>query len=104
MRSPRFRRAPAGARRARREPLTSSAVHSSHLATTRVGPITLWVSPRGARRIEFGPLPRGRAGDPPDAWPELLKEAVAQIEAYLARDRRDFDLPLDFPESTSPFQ
>ena len=56
------------------------------------------------RRIEFGPLPRGRAGDPPDIWPELLKEAVGQIEAYLAKDRRDFDLPLDFPETTSPFQ
>src|SRR5687768_16434510 len=104
MRSPRLRRAPAGTRRARRGPLTSSAVHSSHLATTRVGPITVWVSPRGVRRIEFGPLPRGRVGDPAHVWPELLKEAVEQIEAYLARERREFDLPLDFPESTSPFQ
>jgi methylated-DNA-[protein]-cysteine S-methyltransferase len=69
-----------------------------------VGPITVWVSPRGVRRIEFGPLPRGRVGDPAHVWPELLKEAVEQIEAYLARERREFDLPLDFPESTSPFQ
>lgn len=64
----------------------------------------MWVSPRGVRRIEFGPLPRGRAGDAPDAWPQLLKDAVHQIEAYLAKDRRAFDLPLDFPESTSAFQ
>ena len=64
----------------------------------------MWVSPRGVRRIEFGPLPRGRAGDPPDAWPQLLKDAVHQIEAYLTKDRREFDLPLDFPESTSAFQ
>jgi methylated-DNA-[protein]-cysteine S-methyltransferase len=62
------------------------------------------VSPRGVRRIEFGSLPRGRAGDPPDVWPDLLKQAVAQIEEYLAKDRLAFDLPLDFPESTSPFQ
>ena len=79
-------------------------MHSAHLAATRAGPITLWVSPRGVRRIEFGPLPRGRAGDPPEDWPELLTNAVTQIEEYLAKDRREFDLTLDFPESTSPFQ
>jgi methylated-DNA-[protein]-cysteine S-methyltransferase len=62
------------------------------------------VSPRGVRRIEFGALPRGRAGDPPEDWPELLKQALGQIEEYLAKDRREFDLPLDFSETTSPFQ
>ena len=62
------------------------------------------MSPRGVRRIEFGALPHGRAGDAPDAWPEILERAVAQIEEYLARTRREFELPLDFPESTSSFQ
>jgi O-6-methylguanine DNA methyltransferase len=29
---------------------------------------------------------------------------VAQLEEYLAKARREFDLPLDFPDSMSPFQ
>lgn len=62
------------------------------------------MSPRGVRRIEFGSLPPGRAGDPPEIWPELLTNAVTQIEEYLAKERVDFELALDFPESTSPFQ
>ncbi len=77
---------------------------SAHLASTRAGPITVWVSSRGVRRIEFGALPRGRAGDPAEDWPALLHTSVAQIEEYFAKERRDFDLPLDFPESTSGFQ
>jgi methylated-DNA-[protein]-cysteine S-methyltransferase len=64
----------------------------------------VWVSPRGVRRIEFGPLPSGHASDARDAWPPLLEGAIGQIEEYLARDRREFDLPLDFPDTTSPFQ
>ncbi|HET9949552.1 MAG TPA: methylated-DNA--[protein]-cysteine S-methyltransferase [Longimicrobiales bacterium] len=56
------------------------------------------------RRIEFGPLPRGHAADPPDAWPPTLRAAVAQLEEYFARERTSFDLPLDFPDSLSPFQ
>lgn len=69
-----------------------------------MGPITVWVSPRGVRRIEFGALPSGRSGAPLDAWPPLLTGAVSQIEEYLTRDRTEFDLPLDFPETTSAFQ
>jgi methylated-DNA-[protein]-cysteine S-methyltransferase len=29
---------------------------------------------------------------------------VRQLEEYFSRERRDFDLPLDFPEATTPFQ
>ena len=64
----------------------------------------MWVSPRGLRRIEFGALPRGHAGDPPEGWPPLLELAVAQVEEYFAKQRREFDLALDFPDSTSAFQ
>jgi methylated-DNA-[protein]-cysteine S-methyltransferase len=64
----------------------------------------VWVSPRGVRRIEFGALPRGHVGDPSEEWPSLLRTAVTQIEEYLAKQRTDFDLPLDFPETTSDFQ
>lgn len=64
----------------------------------------MWVSPRGVRRIEFGLLPRGHHGDPRDTWPRQLHTAVEQIEEYFAKNRRTFDLPLDFPDSTSEFQ
>jgi O-6-methylguanine DNA methyltransferase len=34
----------------------------------------------------------------------LLGGAVEQLEEYLAKARREFDMPLDFPDTTSPFQ
>ncbi len=50
----------------------------------------------------FGPAPDGRPrGERVDDSP-VLQEAVAQLTAYFARDRKDFDLPLA-PEGT-PFQ
>ncbi len=56
------------------------------------------------RRIEFGPLPREHHTDPEDAWPPLLRDAVRQITEYFARERRTFDLPLDFGGVTTAFQ
>lgn len=76
----------------------------AHLASTRAGPLTVWASPAGVRRIEFGLLPRGHQGDPPESWPTLLVDAVRQLEQYFARERESFDLPLDFPETVSDFQ
>ena len=64
----------------------------------------MWVSAVGIRRIEFGPLPRGHLADPPEAWPGSLVAAAAQLEEYFARERRTFDLPLDFPDSLTGFQ
>jgi len=62
------------------------------------------VSPKGVRRIEFGALPRGSQNEPREQWPPLLADAVAQLEDYFARERRAFELPLDFPEATTEFQ
>ena len=56
------------------------------------------------RRIEFGPLPRDRHTDAPEDWPDHLREAVEQLEAYFAKERTDFDLPLDFSGVQSDFQ
>jgi len=56
------------------------------------------------RRIEFGALPRGSQSAPREQRPQLLADAVAQLEEYFARERRTFDLPLDFPETTTDFQ
>ena len=64
----------------------------------------MWVSPSGVRRIEFGVLPRGHREGPREQWPPLLENTVRQLEEYLARERRVFDLPLDFPDSVSDFQ
>lgn len=33
-----------------------------------------------------------------------MERAVQQVEEYLARERREFDLELDFPDTTSDFQ
>lgn len=63
----------------------------------------MWVSPGGVRRVEFGPLPKDAHADPPEDWPPILRSAVAQLEEYFTRARRDFDLPLDL-EAATDFQ
>ncbi len=70
-------------------------MHSANLADTPAGPVTLWVSEAGVRRIEFGPLPHEAHVDPERTWPPLLHEAVRQLQEYFRRERRIFDLPLD---------
>ena len=61
------------------------------------------MSPTGVRRIEFGALPREHDTDPQDTSDQLSR-AVEQLEAYFARERQTFDLPLDFAASTTGFQ
>lgn len=51
--------------------------------------------------MEFGPLPGDGHPDPPDTWPPLLREAVAQLEAYFRRERSSFDIPLDLDAVTA---
>ena len=77
-------------------------VHSAHLADTPAGPVTVWVTGAGVRRIEFGPLPREAHADPESTWPPVLHEAVKQLREYFARERRTFDLPLDLEASRRP--
>lgn len=79
-------------------------VHSAHLAGTRAGPITVWVSPTGVRRIEFGALPPGHHVDAQETWPPLLRKAVRQLEEYFDKQRTTFDLPLDFSDTLTDFQ
>lgn len=70
-------------------------VRSAHLVDTPAGPLTVWVTQEGVRRIEFGPLPSEAHVDPESEWPPVLHEAVRQLREYFARERRTFDLPLD---------
>lgn len=69
-----------------------------------MGPLTIWTSPGGVRHIEFGPLPKERNADPPEAWKPGLQEAVRQLREYLGKERRAFDLELDFTDVTTAFQ
>jgi len=39
-----------------------------------------------------------------DEWPPVLRDAVRQLEEYLAKERTSFDLPLDYSGVTSEFQ
>ncbi len=66
--------------------------------------MTVWTSPLGVRRIEFGPLPKERHTDPPAKWPPRLRQAVAQLSEYFAKKRRRFDLELDLSGVGSDFQ
>jgi len=65
-----------------------------------VGPITVWVSETGLRRIEFGPLPEHAHTDSSEAWPDLLAAAVTQLGEYFARSRTAFQIPLDLDAIT----
>lgn len=79
-------------------------VHSAHLSETPAGPVTVWVSSKGLRHIEFGPLPAEHHLDPPDEYPEALRRAVTQLGEYFAGSRRHFDLPLDLGMAGTDFQ
>jgi methylated-DNA-[protein]-cysteine S-methyltransferase len=70
-------------------------VVSAHLADTPAGPLTVWVSRTGVRRIEFGALPHDTRVDAEGAWSRPLKRTVRQLQEYFRRERRAFDLPLD---------
>ena len=71
---------------------------------TRSGPVTIWMSPKGVRRIEFGALPRRARTAPPEERPVFLSYAVQQLEEYFERERTEFELELDFPASITQFQ
>jgi len=66
--------------------------------------VTVWVSPAGVRRIEFGSLPREDHTDPPESWPPGLRAAVTQLQEYFDKSRQTFDLRLDFSATLTDFQ
>src|SRR5690242_4084973 len=66
-----------------------------------LGPLTMTAGPRGLTALSF-PGARAAPHDERDRDPEALAEAVAQLDAYFAGDRRDFELALDL--RGTPFQ
>lgn len=81
--------------------MTGTKIHSAHLPSTPAGPLTVWVSGRGLRRIEFGPLPRDHHTDPRESWPPNLRWAVSQLSEYFRRERRGFEVDLDLEGATA---
>jgi methylated-DNA-[protein]-cysteine S-methyltransferase len=79
-------------------------VHSAHIAETRAGPVTVWVSREGLRHIEFGSLPTEHHLDPPEGQPQGLRHAVTQLREYFAGERTGFDIPLDLNGVATAFQ
>ncbi len=84
--------------------MSPTEVHSAHLSDTRAGPVTVWVSSKGLRHIEFGPLPQEHHLDPPERYPETLRLTLTQLRQYFAGDLRKFDIPLDLGMVATDFQ
>jgi methylated-DNA-[protein]-cysteine S-methyltransferase len=80
------------------------------LSPTPIGPVWIAVSEQGLVAVEIGggreDFVRGltrRGFHQIQDDPERASNAARQIEEYLAGDRRDFDLPIDW-SGMSPFQ
>lgn len=60
------------------------------------GPVEVWASGRGVRRVRLGATPEA---DPPEPGPPRARayaeRALTEIAEYLAGDRREFTVPLD---------
>jgi methylated-DNA-[protein]-cysteine S-methyltransferase len=71
---------------------------------TPLGPLTVFSSTEGIRKISLDPLPEGSQSFAiPNEIQKLLTNALSQLEEYLSGNRTRFDLPLDF-HGISPFQ
>src|SRR3954462_1753641 len=66
-----------------------------------LGPLTIAAGACGITTLSF-PGARGTAWDERDRDPAALADAVAQLDAYFAGERRAFDLPLAL--RGTPFQ
>ena len=67
---------------------------AQHTIESPLGPIVIRATPRGLVAVRIGDTP-----PPPSheaAATAILEEAVAQLEAYFAGQRRTFDLPIDW--------
>lgn len=79
--------------------MSAIPVYSSQLSGAPLGTVRVWATADGIRRIAFhsgidlaGPGEYVGTESPPDH----LAQAVNQLREYLAGERREFDLALDF--------
>lgn len=78
-----------------------SAVHYGVLPNAPTGPIAVWVTLNGVRRV--GDVPQDTLDEDRSQTSRntTLASTLVQLREYFARDRREFDLPLDFSGATS---
>lgn len=81
----------------------ASAVYSGVLDDTPVGPLAVWVTRHGVRRVGYLPADMLDEGHWDPEGNATLAGAIAQIREYFEGRRKHFDLPLDFSGAT-PFQ
>jgi len=60
---------------------------------TQVGVVGVLAGPAGVRRVGWRLNPQGASTEPD----ETVQAALGQLREYFAGQRRDFDLPLDWP-------
>ena len=60
---------------------------------TQVGVVGVLAGPAGVRRVGWRLNPQGASTEPD----ETVQRALGQLREYFAGQRRDFDLPLDWP-------
>lgn len=78
-----------------------SAVFSGVLEATAVGPLAVWVTRNGVRRVGYvqrDMIDESQRGPPGN---ETLALALEQLGAYLGGRRKRFDLQLDFSGATA---
>jgi methylated-DNA-[protein]-cysteine S-methyltransferase len=61
---------------------------------TQVGVVGVLAGPAGVRRVGWRLNPQGASTEPD----ETVQAALGQLREYFAGQRRDFDLPLDWPQ------
>jgi methylated-DNA-[protein]-cysteine S-methyltransferase len=78
-----------------------SSVFSGVMEDTPVGPLAIWVTRHGVRRVGFVEQDMIDEGHWDPSGDETLAAAFEQIGEYLAGSRKSFELPLDFSGATT---
>ncbi len=79
----------------------SVTVSSGVIEQTPVGPLAVWVTRNGVRRVGFVQQDMIEEGHWDRGDDATLALAFRQLEEYFAGRRRGFDLPLDFSGATA---
>lgn len=82
-------------------------IWSDQISDIPVGPLRVWVTENGVRRIDFCSEPSAALGQvlagealSPEPAPPHLEATTSQLREYMDRRRRTFDVPLDLSQVT----
>jgi methylated-DNA-[protein]-cysteine S-methyltransferase len=79
----------------------ASAVFSDVLENTPLGPLAVWVTRNGVRRVGYVQRDMIEESHSDPASDATLALALRQLREYLEGRRKGFDLPLDFSGATT---